>query len=105
MHGAGGEAYIARHHPGVSGFPDASLAAPMLALGADDFLSGAVARLQAAASKKHGAVLRSNVPYGPDAGPCVTLIGSEAAESALLSRREAFSSELGWRQVLGTGCG
>ena len=89
----------------MSRFPDASSAAPSLALSADDSLSGAVPRLQAAAYTAHGAVLRSNVPSGPDAGPCVTLVGAEAAETALLSRRSVFSSEEGWRQVLGTGCG
>jgi cytochrome P450 len=89
----------------VSRLPDASLEAPALVLSADDALAGAVARLQAAASAAHGAVLRSNVPSGPDAGPCITLVGSHAAESALLSRRAAFSSEQGWRQVLGVGCG
>jgi len=89
----------------VSRFPNASLAAPELALGADDLLTGAVPKLQAAACARHGAVLRSNVPLGPDAGPCLTLIGSEAAETALLSNRAAFSSEQGWRHVLGTGCG
>ncbi|MGH8799813.1 MAG: hypothetical protein ACREX7_06190, partial [Casimicrobiaceae bacterium] len=62
-------------------------------------------RLQAAAYAAHGAVLRSNVPSGPDAGPCVTVVGAAAAEAALLSRRAAFSSEAGWRHVLGIGCG
>ena len=89
----------------MSRLPDASLAAPALVLSADDSLSGSVPRLQAAACAQHGAVLRSNVPFGPDAGPCVTLVGAQAAETALLSRRSAFSSEEGWRQVLGTGCG
>jgi retinoid hydroxylase len=74
-------------------------------LSADDSLTGTIPRLQAAACASHGPVLRSNVPFGPDAGPCVTLVGAEAAEAALLSRRAAFSSEQGWRQVLGTGCG
>lgn len=89
----------------MSAFPNASLAAPELTLGVDDLLTGAVPKLQAAACARHGAVLRSNVPLGPDAGPCLTLIGSEAAETALLSNRAAFSSDLGWRHVLGTGCG
>ena len=89
----------------MSRFPDASSAAPALALSADDSLSGAVPRLQAAACATHGPVLRSNVPFGPDAGPCVTLVGAQAAETALLSRRAAFSSEKGWGHVLGAGCG
>jgi retinoid hydroxylase len=81
------------------------LAAPALMLSVNDSVTGAVPRLQAASFAAHGAVLRSNVPCGPDAGPCVTLVGAEAAEAALLSRRAEFSSEGGWRQVLGTGCG
>ena len=89
----------------MSRFPDASLAAPALTLSVDDSLTGAIPRLQAASFAAHGAVLRSNVPFGVDAGPCVTLVGAEAAEAALLSRRAEFSSEQGWRQVLGTGCG
>ena len=89
----------------MTGLPDALLAAPALALSANDSLSGAVPRLQAAAYAAHGAVLRSNVPSGPDAGPCVTLVGAAAAEAALLTQRAAFSSDLGWRHVLGLGCG
>jgi len=89
----------------VSRLPDASLAAPALVLSANDSLTGAVPHLQAAAGAAHGAVLRSNVPFGPDAGPCITLVGSAAAETALLSRRGEFSSEQGWRHVLGVGCG
>lgn len=89
----------------MNGLPNASLAAPLLALSTEDQFGGAVPRLQAAACEKHGAVLRSNVPHGADAGPCVTLVGAQAAETALLSGRDAFSSEQGWRQVLGTGCG
>jgi retinoid hydroxylase len=88
----------------VSRFPDA-WSAPALALSAEDSFNGAIPRLQAAACTAHGAVLRSNIPSGPDAGPCITLVGANAAEAALLSKRAAFSSEEGWRQVLGTGCG
>ena len=89
----------------MSRLPDASLAAPALVLSANDSLTGAVPHLQAAACAAHGAVLRSNVPFGPDAGPCIILVGSAAAEIALLSRRGEFSSEQGWRHVLGVGCG
>jgi cytochrome P450 len=88
----------------VSRFPDA-WSAPALALSAEDSFNGAIPRLQAAACTAHGAVLCSNTPSGPDAGPCITLVGAKAAEAALLSKRAAFSSEEGWRQVLGTGCG
>ncbi|HEX4524201.1 MAG TPA: cytochrome P450 [Casimicrobiaceae bacterium] len=89
----------------MSRLPDASLAAPALVLSADDSLSGVIPRLQAAAFAAHGAVLRSNVPFGADAGPCIVLVGPAAAEAALLSRRAQFSSEQGWRHVLGVGCG
>ncbi len=40
-----------------------------------------VPHLQAAACAAHGAVLRSNVPFGPDAGPCITLVGSVASRN------------------------
>lgn len=89
----------------MSRFPDALSAAPALALSADDSQSGAIPRLQAAACTAHGGVLRSNIPFGPDAGPCITLVGAEAGEAALLSKRAAFSSEEGWRPILGSGCG
>src|SRR5262249_35736245 len=49
--------------------------------------------------------IRGNVPSGPDAGPCVYLVGPEALEIALTTRVAAFSSDEGWRYVLGRGCG
>ena len=64
-----------------------------------------VPQRQAVASEQYGPVLRSNVPVGPDAGPCVVLVGAKMAEGVLLSQRQAFSSNLGWRDVLGRGCG
>ncbi len=85
--------------------PDASLEAPLLELTPADAQRGLVPQRQAAASEQHGPVLRSNVPVGPDAGPCVALVGAKMAEAVLFSQRQAFSSDLGWRDVLGRGCG
>jgi cytochrome P450 len=85
--------------------PDAMQAAPELSLSAGDAERGEVAQRQAAAAEMHGPVIRGNVPCGPDAGPCVYLIGPEALEIALTSRVAAFSSDEGWRHVLGRGCG
>jgi len=85
--------------------PDAATAAPRLELTAAQADRGEVAQLQAAASERLGAVLRGNVPSGPDAGPCVYLVGPEAMEIALTTHVGAFSSDEGWRHVLGRGCG
>jgi len=81
---------------------DAVRAAPALTLTAADAERGLVARLQAAASDRGGPVLRGNVPSGPDAGPCLFLVGPEAVEQATSSSVAAFSSDEGWRYVLGT---
>lgn len=89
----------------LCGYPDAALAGPELMLTAADAAVGDVARLQALASEAHGPVLRGNVPSGPDAGPCLYLVGPEVAEQAMSSRVAAFSSDQGWRHVLGSGCG
>ena len=91
--------------PGSSSLPDAAASAPRIELTPEDSARGEVARLQAAASEKHGAVLAGNVPSGPDAGPCLYLVGPEALELALSTRVAAFSSDEGWRHVLGRGCG
>ncbi len=85
--------------------PDAAVSAPRLELNAAHAERGEVAQLQAAASERHGAVLRGNVPSGPDAGPCLYLVGPEVMETALTTRVAAFSSDEGWRYVLGRGCG
>jgi retinoid hydroxylase len=79
--------------------------APELILTAAHAERGEVARLQAGASERQGPVLRGNVPTGPDAGPCVYLVGPEALQLALATRVSAFSSDEGWRHVLGRGCG
>src|SRR5262245_10228185 len=84
---------------------DAMASAPELVLTPAHAERGEVARLQAAASERHGPVLRGNVPSGPDAGPCLYLVGPEALELALATRVAAFSSDQGWRHVLGRGCG
>jgi cytochrome P450 len=84
---------------------DAARAAPKLTLTPEDAERGLVPRLQAAESDRNGPVLRGNVPSGPDAGPCLFLVGPEAAEAATSSSVEAFSSDEGWRHVLGRGCG
>jgi cytochrome P450 len=86
-------------------YSDAALAAPELTLTAADVAAGDVARLQAQASETYGPVLRGNVPFGPDAGPCLYLVGPEIAETAMSTRVSAFSSDQGWRYVLGHGCG
>jgi len=90
-----------------SALPDAALAAPALELTGRDVQQGDVARLQAAASEAHGPVLRGNVPPGTDPGPslCVYLVGPEAMELALATRAGAFSSDQGWRHILGSGLG
>ena len=88
-----------------SNLPDAALAAPSLTLTAEDAARGDVPRLQAGASERHGPVLRGNVPSGPDAGPCLFLVGPEVAREALTSKVRAFSSDHGWLPVLGRGCG
>jgi cytochrome P450 len=79
--------------------------APELVLTPAHAEHGEVAQLQAAASERHGSVIRGNVPVGPDAGPCLYLVGPEALEIALTTRVAAFSSDQGWRHVLGHGCG
>jgi cytochrome P450 len=89
----------------TSQLPDAALAAPALVLTAEDAARGDVPRLQASASERHGPVLRGNVPSGPDAGPCLFLVGPEVAREAMTSKMKAFSSEQGWLPVLGRGCG
>jgi retinoid hydroxylase len=84
---------------------DAALFAPTLTLTAADAAAGAVPRLQAEASERDGPVLRSAIPTGPDAGPCLFLVGPEVAEEVMLSKVAAFSSREGWGHVLGRGCG
>ena len=85
-----------------SRLPDAAVAAPALTLTAEDSARGDVARLQAAASEEHGSpVLRGNVPAGPDAGPCLFLVGPEIAREAMTSKVSAFNSEQGWAWILG----
>jgi cytochrome P450 len=94
-----------RSTQGARALPDAIASAPELVLTPAHAEHGEVARFQAVASEKHGPVLRGNVPSGPDAGPCVYLVGPEALELALATRVAAFSSDEGWRHVLGRGCG
>lgn len=88
-----------------SRLPDAALAAPALPLTAEDAARGDVPRLQASASERHGPVLRGNVPFGPDAGPCLFLVGPEIAREAMTSKLDTFSSDQGWLPILGRGCG
>lgn len=96
---------MAQTEADLRGRPDAAVAAPELELTAADAAAGQVPRLQALASEAHGPVLRGCVPSGPDAGPCLHLVGPEVAEVALSARVGAFSSAQGWRHVLGSGCG
>ncbi len=88
-----------------SALPDAASAAPSIVLAAANAARGEVPRLQARASEQHGPVLRGNVPFGPDAGPCLYLVGPEVADQAMTSKVRTFSSAQGWRHVLGLGCG
>ena len=85
--------------------PVATVAAPPITLRPSDVWDGAVARRQAVASEAHGSVLRGNVPTGHCTGPCIYLVGPEAAEAVLGSQRAAFSSAQGWVGVLGTRFG
>jgi cytochrome P450 len=89
----------------MSDLPDALGAAPRVELTTADIKGGRVAHRLAAAADHGGPVLRTDIPLGPDAGPCICLLGAEAAEMALGSQRDAFSSDLGWRPILGLGFG
>jgi retinoid hydroxylase len=84
---------------------DALSAAPHVPLSPADIKAGRVASLLAAAADRGGPVVRTDIPVGPDAGPCVCLLGADAAEMALGAQRDAFSSDLGWRPILGLGFG
>ena len=85
--------------------PVATVAAPQITLRASDVSEGTVAHRQAVAAEAHGSVLRGNVPTGPFAGPCIYLVGPEAAEAVLGSQRAVFSSAQGWVRVLGNRFG
>jgi len=85
--------------------PDALSAAPRVELTPADIKAGRVASRLAAAADRGGPVVRTDIPLGPDAGPCLCLLGADAAEMALGSQRDAFSSDLGWRPILGLGFG
>ena len=89
----------------MSGAYDALTAAPRVALSAADIKSGLTASLIAAAADRGGPVVRTDIPLGPDAGPCICLLGAQAAEMALGPQRDAFSSALGWRPIIGLGFG
>jgi cytochrome P450 len=88
----------------MSELPDA-LTAPRVEITNADLKGGRVASRLAAAADRDGPVLRTDIPLGPDAGPCICLVGADAAEMALGSQRDAFSSDLGWRPILGLGFG
>jgi cytochrome P450 len=85
--------------------PDALDNAPRVVLTPADIKGGRVASRLAAAAERGGPLIRTDIPLGPDAGPCVCLLGADAAEMALGSQRDAFSSDLGWRPILGLGFG
>lgn len=85
--------------------PDALAAAPRLSVDAGDVVAGRLPIVQAEAAVRLGPVMRIDIPFGPDAGPCIHLVAPELAEDALLTRRESFSSEGGWAPLLGSGFG
>ncbi|HEV8256676.1 MAG TPA: cytochrome P450 [Casimicrobiaceae bacterium] len=89
----------------MSDLLDAISAAPRVELTVADIKGGQVARRLAVAADHGGPVLRTDIPLAPDAGPCICLLGPDAAEMALGSQRDAFSSDLGWRPILGLGFG
>lgn len=89
----------------MSEVSDAVAAAPRAELRAADIKSGRVASLTAAVANRGSSVVRVDIPQGPDAGPCICLLGAQAAERALGPERDAFSSNLGWRPILGAGFG
>ena len=85
--------------------PDALDAAPRVEPTADDVLFGRLSWLQAEASMRDGPVLRTDIPYGPEAGPCISLVSPQLAEDALLTNRHLYSSAEGWGPLLGSGFG
>jgi cytochrome P450 len=85
--------------------PDALAAAPRADLTAAAIRDGRAADLVAAVADRGSSVVRVDIPVGPDAGPCLCLLGAQAAEMALGAQRDAFSSDLGWRPILGQGFG
>jgi len=74
---------------------DALSAAPHVELTPADIKGGRVASRLAAAAERSGPVVHTDIPQGPDAGPCVCLVGAAAAEMALGAQPDAFSSDLG----------
>ena len=104
--GAFGERRPASDDAGVSRLPDASLAAPALVLSANDSLTGTVPHLgRRQRAQRRAPCCAATFHPGRKRRPVITLVGSVAAETALLSRRGEFSSEQGSRHVLGVGCG
>jgi len=84
---------------------DAVASAPRAEINPADIKSGQVASRIAAAANRGSSVVRADIPLGPDSGPCICLVGAQAAEMALGAQRDAFSSDLGWRPILGAGFG
>jgi retinoid hydroxylase len=85
--------------------PDALDAAPRVEASAEDVLQGRLSWLQAEASQREGPVLRIDIPYGPEAGPCISLVSPELAQDALLANRHRYSSAEGWAPLVGSGFG
>jgi len=89
----------------VKELPDALASAPAFALADADVVEGRLAALQARAAVAEGPLLRGDVPYGPDAGPCLHLVSAELAEDALLDRHALYSSAGGWASLNRAGLG
>jgi cytochrome P450 len=83
---------------------DQSSLTPLIVTDAD-VRAGRVGALHAEAAARVGAVFASNSAGDWVAGPCVVVTGHDALAAATGDARDAFSSELGWAQVLGSRFG
>jgi cytochrome P450 len=70
-----------------------------------DSHAGRVGHLHAACAAELGGVFASNVPGDWMSGPCIVIVGHDAITAATSETRDAFSSEAGWAQVMGTRFG